>query len=63
MCSNIDKKNQSQKSHPEKDTKPQIDGFYWLSSNFPTKIFAHKSAKKNQINQQWPSSYVVEVEG
>jgi len=59
----LDNMQQSQKSHPGKDTKPQIDGFFWLSSNFLTHIIVRKSAKKTRINQQWPSSHVAELEG
>ena len=56
--------NQSQKSHPEKDTKTQIDGFFWLSSNFLTHIIVRKSARKTKKkNQQWPSPHAAEIEG
>ena len=43
--------------------KTQSDGFNWLSSNFLTHIIAHKSAENAQIDHQWPSPHVVEVEG
>ena len=58
----LNKRHQSQKSNPKKDTEPAIDSSYWLSSNIFTHIIAHESAEKTQINQQWPSPHVVEVE-
>ena len=64
MCSNIEKSTPiSRKSPQERYKKPQFDGFYWLSSDFLKQNTVYKSAEETQINQQWPSPHVAEIEG
>ena len=64
MCSNIEQNTSiPRKSSPERHKKPQLDSFYWLSSDYLTHIISHESASNTQLNQQWPSPHVAEIEG